>query len=219
MRLSEITAKSERTRLLLIWLFLVLVVAAVNVPLALSLTRSRTTPPPEKSLMLNGAEAAAMPWPSAAPHADPWPELHYWQRQWAFGYNHYDARAPGPDPGANSFAMDVTHLGWPLPVIEHKQMWWDWDNAALSGPESDPAPRLLLRGMIGNPLMVGTLVFVLACLVPFSLIVMRRLWRARGGDCPWCGYTLGDGSLCPECGRESTRSAGPPTGRARPPRD
>jgi hypothetical protein len=216
MRIQQLTSRAERRRLLLLWLFLVLVGAAVNVPLAISKTRSRTTPPPRTTLNLRGAEAAEKPWPSSTPHPDPWPELEYWVYSRSFGYRHFDARASGPDPEANGFTMDVVHLGWPLPVIEHKQMWWDWDNPSLAGPEPDPAPSLLARGLIGNPLLIGTLVFVPLVLMPYAMVMVRRAWRVRGGDCVRCGYTLDGLRTCPECGLDTTQSADQPSGTSRP---
>ena len=169
--------------------------------------------------MLRGAEAAGKDWVVSTPHETEWPPPESWVMSASFGYRHYDIRASGTEPGKNGFSLDATLLGWPLPVIEHKQMWWDWGNPSLSGPEPDPAPKLLLRGLIGNPLLIGTLVFVPLVLTPYALIVARRAWRTRGGDCPWCGYELRDLDRCPECGRDAIRSAGPPSGTARPPQD
>ncbi len=91
------------------------------------------------------------------------------------------------------------------------------DDPALEGPEPDPAAALLATGLMGNPLLVGTAVFIPPVLAPFVMVVLRRAMRSRRGDCPWCGYDIHDLDCCPECGNEAIRSADQPTGTSRPP--
>lgn len=216
MRLSDITTRADFRTLLLLWLVLVLLVAVVNVPFALTRIRSRTSPRPPTTVDLRGADAAAMDWPITTPHADAWPEPNYYLVSESFGNREYHVMAPGQNDEGNGFSTQVQHMGWPLPVIEIKQMWWDWNNAALSGPEPDPSPGLLLRGLIGNPLVLGSAAFLIVGLLPYTGVLVRRAWRVRGGDCIWCGYHIGDMDACPECGRAPTRSAGPPSDTSRP---
>ena len=200
------------------WLVLVLIGAAVNVPLAVSLFRSRTELKPGQTLDLRGPDAAPRGWPASTPHDDPWPSPTYCLLTEAFGYREYSVMAEDPEANAG-FSMDAQLYGWPLPVVEQKMMWWDWDDPTLEGPEPDPAPTLLASGVIGNPVIVGTALFVPFVLAPQALTVFRRARRARRGVCPWCGYDAGEFDPCPECGREAIRSAGLPSGTARPPRD
>ena len=138
-------------------LLFVLIAAVVNVPWALTRMRSRTTRPQvQYTLDLEGADAPKS-WPAATPHHVPWPAPDAWHEGGLFGCRliQADAWISEPSGGQIDFQMEVEHLGWPYPVIEVKQMWWDWNNPKLAGPETDPAPSLKLQGLILNPLIVG----------------------------------------------------------------
>lgn len=108
--------------------------------------------------------------------------------------------------------------GWPIVTLK-------WVHVELSGvrpPASVPSgweTGMVLRKQMGGggglldrewrlPLMpmwsglvmcvlFWTLVASLAC-VP--LWVVRSVRRLRRRQCPWCGYPIGDGSVCVECG-------------------
>ena len=106
----------------------VLIAAVVNVPWALTFMRSRLS---IGTVPLVSMDAAQMPreWPSATPHQTPWPAPNYWWEGRVFGCRRFDVRAVDyAHLDRNSFTMDVQQIGWPFPVIEQKQMWWDFDD-------------------------------------------------------------------------------------------
>jgi hypothetical protein len=105
-------------------------------------------------------------------------------------------------------------MGWPLPVLEQKQMWWDWDDPALKGPEPDPRLQLLPLGLIVNPLIVGSSLFVLLAGAWVLLVGMRRMrWRAEA-RCTNCGYPIRTPSTrCAECGHLLATPTGHPFSR------
>jgi hypothetical protein len=189
----------ELRRLGVTWLLLVLLAAAVNVPLAVSRWHPPRAlwPAPQVNL---GGRAMNRAWPASTPHAGPWPAPGTWQKYSAFGVRHYDVRASSHEQGRNGFAMRLDQYGWPLPVIEDKEMWWDWNDPALSGPRPDPAPRLLLTGLLVNPLLSGSLAFAVFVLPIALAILIRRAWRRHGRQCLRCGYPIGTSPVCTECG-------------------
>ncbi len=182
---------------------IVLFAAVVNVPYALTKMRSRTGARAGNSLMLADEEAAARGWAARRPHEFVWPDPDSWMRETKFGFTEYYIAGPRLREDGNRFSMEVQHLGWPLPVIEVKQMWWDWSDPRLEGPESDPAPGLLPLGLVMNPLIVGLPVWLLVGVLPVTAALGRRGLRARRGLCPWCGYAIEALSTCPECGSSS----------------
>jgi hypothetical protein len=183
------------------WLMFVLVVGVLNVPIAVTQMRSRTAPRPRTTVQLRGDSAPAQ-WPAATPHPAPWPRPTYWLERRAWGYREYDVRTEGAEGGSVGFIMNVRHTGWPLPVIEQKQMWWDWNNPALTGPEPDPRPAVLVSGLILNPLLVGTAAFCLLHAGPSWVLLRRRARLLDLGRCLGCGYLIRtESARCPECGR------------------
>lgn len=180
---------------------ILLFLAAVDVPYAVTKIRSRTGPVAVLMVDARDGEAAARGWVARTPHADPWPEPETWQMHGRFGQREYDIRWQNPDPNTNGYSLRLQRLGWPLPVIEIKQMWWDWNDPALQGPESDPAPRLMARGVVGNPLIVGVPLWLVFVVLPLGARLHERRKRASRNDCVWCGYEAGGLAVCPECGR------------------
>ena len=96
--------------------------------------------------------------------------------------------------------MDLTQSGWPLVVLESKHMWWDWDDPALSGYESDPPTRVLYANLALNALIGGVTLWSLAFLPMLLYLFSKRRFWARKGRCTFCGYDLKDLPRCPECG-------------------
>jgi hypothetical protein len=183
----------------------VLIGAIVNTPFAVGRLRSRMALPIRPRLQLQGP-AAAKPWPAATPHAKAWPAPDSWSESAAFGYRHYDVRASAPAPGVNGYSMDLQLYGWPLPVLEQKQMWWNWGDPALSNPatglpEPDPAIRLLPIGLVVNPLVIGIGAFAVLIGPWILFVAIRQRLRSRVGGCPFCGYPVGVSPVCTECGR------------------
>jgi hypothetical protein len=195
---SVLPRRSAAIALLLLLAFIMLA-AAVNVPFALSRMRSRTTIMQVPTAAL---EAASIPdeWPATTPHDVPWPRADDWSQGAAFGCRVFDVRTTPSSTDSNGFSMDLQLLGWPLPVIEVKQMWWDWDDPKLSGPESDPAPTLRLRGLLLNPLIVGGGAWLILVVPWLAAVIATRSWRRRHHRCMSCGYPIGTSPVCTECG-------------------
>jgi len=125
---------SEHRRLWGTLVLILLLLAAVNVPFAVTKIRSRMGQHAVQVVSARDADAAGRGWVARTPQADPWPAPESWSKRVRFGHREYDIRWSNPDPNANGFSMSVQHLGWPLPVIEIKQMWWDWNDPALGNP-------------------------------------------------------------------------------------
>jgi len=193
--------KHEAWWLILSLLVVVLICASVNVGFALTKMRSRTDAYAPQQISVEGPEAAAIGWPTATPHDQAWPPPENITRWSSFGIIESHARRSNTEPGRNGYSMQVQHLGWPMPVIELKQMWWDWDDPALQGPEPDPRPMLIPMGLVANPILVGVPVWLILCASPILFLCVRRFLRAHKGLCAWCGFEVEDQPLCPECGR------------------
>lgn len=194
--------KRERLALVAALVVIVLLAAVVNVPFAVTRIRSRTAPQPPIAVDLRGPAAAPSGWPVRPPHDFAWPDPNYRVENHAFGFREFHVTAPGATEGAGRFSLQAQHLGWPLPVIEIRQFWWDWNDPALEGPESDPRPSLLPLGLVANPILVGVPVWIVVAVLPAGAIALRRWARAWAGRCQRCGYSLTGVSECPECGPE-----------------
>lgn len=180
---------------MLLLVLMVLMAAAINVPWALQFMHSRTTITQVPTARVQGG-VTDRPWPAATPHADPWPSPDHWTEGGVFGCRYYDVRS-----NEQNFAMVVQHLGWPLPVIEVKQMWWDWNDPALAGPESDAAPSLMIGGLLLNPLILGGGAWLIFIMPWIAAIIATRAYRKRRNRCLDCGYPNRSGSeRCTECG-------------------
>jgi hypothetical protein len=139
-------------------------------------------------------------WPSTTPHQMPWPAPDRWLRQTLVGRWYYSVDAHDPDrPGYSLFSMRVLQAGWPFPVIERKQMWWDWNDPNLKGPES--APRFkILWGWLALSVVVfagGLWLIVFAPLALWTLMI--RFERVLRGQCAICGSDRMGCDKCPEC--------------------
>jgi hypothetical protein len=200
MSAPRIIRSGERRLLGASLVLICLTAAAVNVPFAVTKVRSRTGTVQSRTTDVRGAAAGPLGWPSSVPHDQGWPDPTYHITRRAFGYREYEVNTPSTTDGENGYSMAVQHLGWPLPVLEMKQMWWNWNDPALKGPEPDPRPSLMALGLVANPLLVGVPVWGAVVVLPVAVLVFRRAGRLRRGDCPWCGYELAAGQMCPECG-------------------
>jgi hypothetical protein len=200
MRILKLIKPSEVRLLLVSLVVLVLLAAAMNVPFAITKMRSRSTPVGMKWEQHEGADAAARGWPVSTPHRRVWDAPESWSRWSGFGYEEFHVSSPTPAPGVNGFSMQVQRLGWPLAVVEIRQMWWDWNDPALDGPEPDPRPQLVPTGLVLNPLMMGGGLWLVLCVLPMAVRVARRVVRRRRGRCAWCGFEVQALAVCPECG-------------------
>lgn len=122
-----------------------------------------------------------------------------------------DVRTADPALKETLFNMRVRWSGWPLPVLEQKKLWWDWDDPNLTGSvltDHDPPIRLMPVGFILNPIIVGGSIWLLAVAIFFLTVIRRRAKRSRRGLCLKCGYDLAgllsepesNALTCPECG-------------------
>jgi hypothetical protein len=190
----------EVRRMAILLIVLIAVAAVVNVPWAVTMIRSRVEAPNLPAIVQLSTGAQMLEWPSRTPHAKPWLPPEYWYEFGAFGCRLIDARSLRPNPNVNGYSMQVQWVGWPLPVIEIKQMWWNWDDPALQGPEPDPRPSLMLGGLLLNPLLLGGGAW-LALILPWLIFtVIRRTSRWRNARCIACGYPVGTSDTCTECG-------------------
>ena len=153
------------------------------------------------SMQITGAAAAARGWPSSTPHEKPWPSPTSLNVTRAIGVRHFNVFGANPTSiSGNGYQMTVYQAGWPLPVLERKQMWWDWDDPAMKGPVSDPAPSILYGRLGFSTLILGGGLWLLV-FVPLGLwVIGRRVSWTLGGRCTFCGYDMTGMERCSECG-------------------
>ena len=208
MAAPSLITRREVKRAIILLVAIVLIAAVINVPWALTRVQWLALRHQRTSMRLNeqSLQGPQIPreWPSSTPHATPWPAPNGWDQTTAFGVRTFNVFGGKPADGRNGFQMEVEQYGWPLPVLEDKQMWWDWNDPKLNGPENDPPISLMYRGALLNPIIVGG-AFWLALIIPLTtIIVFKRQHRRRGNRCINCGYPRGDGNVCTECGTALT---------------
>ncbi|MBX3321882.1 MAG: hypothetical protein KF757_02710 [Phycisphaeraceae bacterium] len=168
MKFLKLIRPAEQRRVVTVLVLLVLLASVVNVPFAVTRLPAEGERPPNQTY-LDRDQSSKRGWPSSTPHAQRWPAPTVWIRHGHLGYAELDVRSQTEDE--ESISMTVKHAGWPLPVVEWKTMRWDDSNAQWQGAEKLPRPRLLLRGLIGNPLIVGVSIW----LVFFAIPLVGRL--------------------------------------------
>jgi len=197
-RSQGLIAKGEVRRLARLWVLFVAVAAAVDVPFAITRIRPLTTRRPPERLHLS-TNATSRDWPSSTPEFENWPAPNDWWEWRRFAYHEYLIRKI--DGSTIEFVMVLQHLGWPLPVLEQKDMF----RGSEATPSKERVPdlrfRLLWAGLVLNPLIVGTGALIALGGPWIGFVVLRRAWRRHGGQCLACGYFIRTGSAkCPECG-------------------
>ena len=208
-RFLKLVRPHERQRLRCWLVWCLLIAAAVNVPFAVSRVIRINSGSPAGATQKTAGKLPTR-WPTATPHAQPWPAPTSWSQWKGFGQWHFDVRSRGPS-NSDNFSLVLRWSGWPLPVLEHKMMWWEWSNPALKdidGEGSDPPMRLMLPGLIFNPIIVGSGAWMLMTLTFFLTVTRKRARRLRRGLCLNCGYDLAglranendQSTICPECG-------------------
>jgi rRNA maturation protein Nop10 len=194
--------KEGEARLAVVSLVLLLFLAVI-VSLILGIERlpSQRARISGSQLDLRGPAAGVRGWPSSTPHTKAWPSPQYWVRTTRRGNWYYHVRAPNQtDKDANGFSMQLMQSGWPMPVIERKEMWWDWDDPALKGPVPDPSIQILYGRLTLNTLLFGGGLWLII-FGPLGLFVVGRrvVWTLQG-HCTFCGYDMTGFEQCPECG-------------------
>jgi hypothetical protein len=190
--------RREAIGLALVAFALVMIAAAANVPVAVLLRKGKQFMPPPSSIVRS--KAAHTTWPARTPHDRPWLAPSDWNEARGWGWAYYDVRSAPDRSGSNGFQMTVKLSGWPLPVLEDKQMWWDWSDPTLGRAEPNPAISLRWSGVLLNPLLLGGGAFVLLAGAPAVVVIVRRGLRRRGKRCTECGYPSGVSAVCTECG-------------------
>jgi hypothetical protein len=105
---------------------------------------------------LAGPEAAAKGWPSSTPRQKPLSTPSQISIGKRFGVWQYHAYGAQPEnENDNEFFMRVEQAGWPWPVLERKDMAWEWSDPTMSGVESSPAPSVLYGGLLMNSIVLG----------------------------------------------------------------
>lgn len=197
----KLLKSTDISRLILSLIIIVLFLAAANAPFAMTKYRSRSTQYRSTHEQLYNAQASALGWPSKTPHVKEWPkpnDVTVWSE---FGYREYAANWYNEDDSSlDQYGMTVQKLGWPLPVVEFKEMNWNQIDESLKGPESHPRPHVIPLGLILNPFIVGVSMWLVISLVPLIIKVRIRSTNQRRGLCVWCGYELNNLNSCPECG-------------------
>ncbi len=99
----------------------------------------------------------------------------------------------------------MSEFGWPWPVLRQVRLWWPWKDPqwAASGP-TDTSYVFQWKGLILNPLLLGSIAWLAILGYPWLVIEARRRWRRRRGLCVQCAYPLMGAATCPECGRVAT---------------
>ena len=111
-------------RPLILLLLFILIGAAINIPIAMQFLHSRTAPPAPILVNVIGPQAALHVWPADTPHDTPWPTPTQWVMNASFGYKTYNVYGWNGTRSnrIDRVQMQVDHMGWPLPVLEHIQM-------------------------------------------------------------------------------------------------
>lgn len=191
----------EMSKTIISLIIIVLTIAIGSIPYALIKYRGFTGPLPTNQEQIQGIEAAEQGWPSTTPHTTQWPSPQRITKWSKFGSNEYQAYWNHQTyTGVNGFSMNVQKLGWPLPVLEVKQMNWDWTNPALKGPEPDPRPQLVPLGLTLNPLILGLPIWLVFFVLPLLNRIYLRVLSQRRSECVWCGHRLDSIHLGSECG-------------------
>jgi hypothetical protein len=201
MTLLGLFKRGEIRGALLVMLILALVAAIVSLLVGWGMMPAPQSSPSGTELRLMGTQAAARGWPSSTPQDQPWPSPNDWSRNTLSGIWYYKISAPNSsNSGGNSFSMQLMQAGWPLPVIENKQMWWDWDDPALKGPVPDPAPSILYGRFFLNTAILGGGVWLIVFGPLGVWVIGRRMSWTLQGHCTFCGYDMVGVERCPECG-------------------
>jgi hypothetical protein len=189
-----------RTKKAAVWLLMAFVgVAAIaNVPWALTRMRWRGDVVKVPAKVLENPTSRRY-WPSSTPHVAAWPAPRYWMESQLFGWRYFNVNTRG-SARDDGFTMQLQRLGWPWPVIEVKQMWWDFNDPTLAGPQSDPPPSLMIAGLLFNPIALGVATWSVLVLPWLMLVSTRRALRHRKARCLDCAYPIGTSSICTECG-------------------
>jgi hypothetical protein len=207
MILTKFITKRE-SHLVVVALFLFLLAALFgSLVLGITTLPSYATQIKGFNLDIRGPAAGLRGWPSSTPHEQPWDTPIYWNRTTRFGQWQYSVHAADSEkPTQRSYGMRLSQSGWPLPVIERKQMSWKRDTPSLEGPEQDPPASLLYGNLLLDALILGGGLW-LAVFGPVSIFVIwRRISRTLQGHCTFCGYDMTGFEQCPECGWRATGS-------------
>lgn len=204
----RLVSRREAGFLLGALVMLIVAGAIVNAPLAITRFRGPQDRLP-RGMSLRQPEIGNRSWPAPTPHAAAWPAPTHWDETRLFGARHYNVFHHTEEM---RFQMQVAHYGFPLPVVEDKQMWWSESAAAPSGPEAFPRMRLLWPGLIVNPVLLGGSAFLILFGPLAAAVVGRRLVsrlaRRAAGRCVFCAYPIGESPVCTECGRDLGGAAG-----------
>lgn len=154
---------------------MILLAAVANVPWAFALLRSDHASTRPSDIHEERAPAPEQ-WPSSTPHRAAWPAPDYWWEISSFGYLNLDVRSlkTPTHKKKSEFVMDLQLVGWPCPVLEKKQLWWDFDDPALNGPEAFPPVSLQMQGLLLNPLILGTVAWVVLLVLWFVVVLLVR---------------------------------------------
>lgn len=178
LQIIELTRPDEWRRHAQWCLWCILLAAAINAPFAVTRLVHERRPAMSPGSMRT-ADDVPKHWPTSTPHKEPWPAPDSWTEWRSFGKRHVRARRANPVEGKNGFSMEAYIYGWPLPVLEHKRLWWDWDDPALNGPKHQKPTHLRYLGLILNPIIIGGGSYLLI-LSPFvAFVIGRRFERLR----------------------------------------
>ena len=193
-------------RLLLTMALLVLVGAVANLVVAIRATHAASTSHLLTNSFLHGAD-----WPAPTPPtAAGWPAATYASEVRAFAYRQIDARTL--DANSDTVCgMELHEFGWPLPVLTQVQMWWPWDDPKwATSASNDTGLVFSWPGLVVNPLLLATALWLLLFAPSLLARKLRQRLRRSRNQCLACGYPLGQGSVCPECGALATSSTHAP---------
>lgn len=192
---------------LILWfLTLTLGAALLNVVgalILLSMRESSTKGVVSPSPVINaiGPQAAAYAWPAWTPV--PWPAVHqYSEYRDEFGVSRIQVYGVAATPTKPGPSLEMKRFGWPMPVIDLTQRWWDWNDPAMLPPGkttqdfNGEMTSIAWAGLMVPPLVAGSLVWLLTAGV-WLLVRKRRFGR---NECEECGYPRGAGNVCTECG-------------------
>jgi hypothetical protein len=194
---QRILRSTDVHRVAYVLVILLLVGALVDAHLAWYLRR------PDGAWTLDRVElgdaAAAEGWPGNRIETASWPAPETWTRYADIGTTMVQSDITvesQPDQFLYTHHLQVERSGWPFACFERVEGFGGNPQVFVGSTLYHP----LWVGLVLNAAFYATIIFCMTAGPLVAVVILRRLVRMGEGRCVRCGYPLGPGPVCTECG-------------------